>query len=49
VNSDFHIVAIYDVPLRATQQSDLLDVFRTLCSASQDCYLTAFLRCAQRG
>ena len=49
VQGEIDNVAIYDRLLRATQRSDLLDVFQSLRSASQDRHLPAFQRCAQRG
>jgi hypothetical protein len=40
--------ALYDRLLAATQQSDILAVFRRLQEASQQRHLAAFRRCAER-
>ncbi len=49
VQGEIENVALYDRLLRSTRRVDILDVFQSLRSASQDRHLPAFQRCAQRG
>jgi len=49
VQGEIENVALYDRLLASTRRADILDVFQSLRSASQDRHLPAFQRCAQRG
>jgi hypothetical protein len=48
VQGEIENVALYDRLLASTRRADILDVFQSLRSASQDRHLPAFQRCAQR-
>jgi len=48
VQGEIDNVALYDRLLASTRRADILDVFQSLRSASQDRHLPAFQRCAQR-
>lgn len=48
VQGEIENVAMYDRLLRSTRRVDILKVFQSLRSASQDRHLPAFQRCAQR-
>ena len=47
VQGEIENVALYDRLLASTRRADILDVFQSLRSASQDRHLPAFQRCAQ--
>ena len=49
VQGEIENVALYDRLFLSTQHTDILNVFQSLRSASQDRHLSAFQRCAQRG
>jgi hypothetical protein len=48
VEGEIENVALYDRLFLSTQRTDILNVFQSLRSASQDRHLSAFQRCAQR-
>jgi hypothetical protein len=48
VQGEIENVALYDRLFLSTQRTDILNVFQSLRSASQDRHLPAFQRCAQR-
>lgn len=48
VQGEIENVALYDRVLKSTRRGDILNVFQSLRSASQDRHLPAFQRCAQR-
>lgn len=49
VQGEIDNIALYDRLFASTQRPDILDVFQSLRSASQDRHLPAFQRCVERG
>jgi hypothetical protein len=49
VQAEIENVALYDRLIQSTQRPDILTVFQSLRSASQDRHLPAFRRCSERG